>query len=120
MCLYLTCDCLLSVCLSYLQVFEIGDVRDAGDGVVRQVQVLQVKVLVQVLDPLDAVGGQAEPGEELQFLEALHGHDAVVRQVQDLEVTEFRNLEHPKKFVVLDRELKKWRRWRKRREDVIS
>ena len=52
-------------------------------------------ILVEVLDSLDVVVGQAEPGEEVDVLEPLYRDDVIVGQVQDFQVVKFTNLEHP-------------------------
>ena len=66
---------------------------------------LEVHVLVELFDALDVVGCQAEPGEQLELLETLHGDDGVVGQVQDLEVAQLGHLEHAQELVVLGRQL---------------
>ena len=63
-------------------------------------------VLGQLFDPLDVVGGEAEPGEKLELLETLHGDDAVPGQVEDLQVTELADLKHAEETVVLGGKLK--------------
>ncbi len=49
---------------------------------------------------LDVVGRKAEPGEQLELLEALHGDDGVAGQVEDLQVAQLRHLEHAQQPVV--------------------
>ena len=66
---------------------------------------LQVDVLVEVFDSLDAVRGQTEPGEKFELFQAFHRHDAIVRQVQDLQVAQLGHLEHAQELVVLYGEL---------------
>ena len=78
-----------------LHVFQAAHVRDVGDGVAGQVQVLQVHVLVEVLDSLDVVVGEAEPGEEVDVLEPLYRDNVILGQVQHFQVVKFTNLEHP-------------------------
>jgi hypothetical protein len=61
--------------------------------------------LVELLNGLDVVVGEAEPGEQLQLLEALHDGDVVAAQVEDLQVAQLRHLEHPDEPVVLNGQL---------------
>ena len=92
---------------SYREILKVREVVEVGDGVVREVEVLEVDVLVEVLDRLDVVGGEAEPGEELELLQALHRDHVVVGQVEDLEVAQLLHLEHPDQLVVLHGQLEK-------------
>ena len=68
-----------------LEVLEDGEVGEGGDGVGGQVEVLEVDVLPKVLHGLDVVVGEAEPGEQVDVLEALDGDQVVRGQVQHLE-----------------------------------
>ena len=67
---------------------------------------LQVNILVQVLDSLDVVVGQAELSQQVDVLEPLDSDDVVVREVQDFQVVQFTNLEHPDQVIVRHRKLK--------------
>ena len=62
----------------------------------------KIRYLIELLDGLDVVVGDAQPGEEFQLLEAFHDGDVVAAQVQDLEVGQLGHLEHPDQPVVLD------------------
>ena len=62
---------------------------------------MTVSVLTLVtLSTFETVGGQTEPSEEFELPEAFHGDNFVARQIEDLEMAQFRDLEHPEKAVV--------------------
>ena len=54
-----------------LQVFEEAEIRDGGQTVAGDVEVVKVNVLVEILDGLDVVVSEREPGEEVDFLKSL-------------------------------------------------
>ena len=83
-----------------VETFQRGEVGCRTDHVPGQVEVLQVDVLnhfkvesasnsaavhlVEVVHGLDVVVGQAEPGEQVDVLQPLDGHQVVRREVKNL------------------------------------
>ena len=52
-----------------LEILQKAQVSDCGEAVTGQVQVLQVDILVEILDGLDVVVGEGEPGQQVHLLQ---------------------------------------------------
>ena len=65
----------------------------------------QMDALVQLLDGLDFVVGQAQPGQQFELFEAVHKLNVIVRQVEDLQMVQLADLGHPHQFVIAGRQL---------------
>ena len=87
----------------------MGQVGYGRNGVVGQVQDLQLAVAVEVFDALDVVAGQVQNGEVFHVLEALDADDVVVRQVEDTQRVEARHAVHTHQLVVRRRQLQRER-----------
>ena len=62
-------------------------------------------ILLETLNGLDVVIGEAEPGEKVDLLETLDGDNVVVGQIEDLEMMKLAHLEHPHQLIVYDGKL---------------
>ena len=65
----------------------------------------QMDALVQLLDGLDFVVGQAQPGQQFELFEAVHELNVVIGQVEDLQMVQLADLGHPHQFVIAGRQL---------------
>ena len=65
----------------------------------------QMDALVQLLDGLDFVVGQAKPGKQFELFEAVHELNVVIGQVEDLQMVQLADLGHPHQFVIAGRQL---------------
>ena len=65
----------------------------------------QMDALVQLLDGLDFVVGQAQPGQQFELFEAVHKLNVIVGQVEDLQMVQLADLGHPHQFVIASRQL---------------
>ena len=52
-----------------LQILQKAQVGSRGDSVAGEVEVLQVDILVEILDGLDVVVGEGEPGQQVHLLQ---------------------------------------------------
>ena len=51
-----------------LEIFQKAEIRDVGQTVAGEVEVVEVNVLVEILHSSDVIVGQGQPGEEIDFL----------------------------------------------------
>ena len=65
----------------------------------------QMDALVQLLDGLDFVVGQAKPGQQFELFKSVHEFNVVVGQVEDLQMVQLADLGHPHQFVIAGRQL---------------
>ena len=80
------------------EVLEQGQVGEGGNAVAGEVEVLEVHVLAEVLNGLDVVVGEAEPGKQVDVLQALNTHKVVGRQVKHLEKWVHEQIEDNRRF----------------------
>ena len=102
-----------------LEILQHREIGDGGDGVGGEIKMLQMNVLVEVLDILDVVVGQTEPGQQVDVLQTLDAHQVVTRKIKNLEIGQITigqylshlemmklgHLEHPHQLVVGGRQL---------------
>ena len=61
-----------------LEILQETQVRRGGNSVAREVQVLQVDVLVEILDGFDVVVSEGQPGQQVHFLQCKSGSVSIV------------------------------------------